>query len=61
VLTQLDHLKTHPVAREQVDRGQLVLTGWWFDIGTGDMHSWQEQDRRFVLIDRLFAESLDRT
>jgi carbonic anhydrase len=57
VLSQLDHLMTYPMVREQVAKGRLELNGWWFDIGTGDMHAWREQERRFVLIDRMFAES----
>ncbi|WP_428667903.1 carbonic anhydrase [Reyranella sp.] len=57
VLSQLDHLATYPIVRDQVAKGLLKLIGWWFDIATGDMHAWRERDRRFVLIDRRFAES----
>jgi carbonic anhydrase len=55
VLLQLEHLATYPIVREQVAQGELHLIGWWFDIATGDMHAWREQDRKFVLIDRAFA------
>jgi len=57
VLSQLDHLMTYPIVREQVAKGLLQLIGWWFDIATGEMHAWRARDRRFVLIDRAFAES----
>jgi carbonic anhydrase len=57
VLSQLAHLATYPIVRDQVADRRLQLIGWWFDIATGDMHAWREQDRRFVLIDRAFAES----
>jgi carbonic anhydrase len=57
VLTQLDHLRTYPVVREQVEKGRLELSGWWFDISSGDMHAWQEQEQRFARIDRAFAEA----
>ncbi len=57
VLSQLDHLRTYPAVRERVSKGKLLLNGWWFDIGSGAMYAWQEQKRRFVLIDRKFAES----
>ena len=56
VLAQLDHLRTYPVVRDQVAAGKLQLHGWWFDIGTGDMHAWQESAQRFVLIDRAYLE-----
>ena len=35
VLTQLEHLMTYPVVRQQVTAGALVLSGWWFDIAAG--------------------------
>ncbi len=58
VLTQLDHLRTYPVVREQADWGLLLeLNGWRFDISTGEMHTWQEEQQRFVRIDRVFAEA----
>ncbi len=57
VLSQIDHLASYPIVRERVAKGLLQLIGWWFDIATGDMHAWRERDRRFVLIDRAFAES----
>jgi carbonic anhydrase len=57
VLSQLDHLATYPIVRDQVAKGLLQLIGWWFDIATGDMHAWREQDRSFVLIDRAFADA----
>ena len=57
VLSQLDHLRTYPVVRDRVAEGRLQLYGWWFDVGSGDMYAWHEAERRFVLIDRDFAES----
>jgi len=60
VLSQLDHLRTYPVVREQVAKGRLALSGWWFDIATGDMHAWRPHKQRFVLIDRAFAETQTR-
>ena len=56
-LSQLDHLRTYPVVRDRVAEGRLQLYGWWFDVGSGDMYAWHEAERRFVLIDRDFAES----
>ena len=58
VLVQLEHLMTYPVVREQVDKGALLLGGWWFDIATGDMYAYDREIRAFALIDRALAERL---
>ena len=38
VLAQIDHLKTHPAVRDAVDRGDLSLHGWVYDIEHGELH-----------------------
>lgn len=35
VLTQLDHLRTHPSVAAKLAKGELALHGWFFDIETG--------------------------
>jgi carbonic anhydrase len=52
VLVQLDHLMTYPVVRQAVEAGNLHLSGWWFDIASGDMHGYEPESESFVLIDR---------
>lgn len=55
VLVQLEHLMTYPIVRAEVDRGALQLSGWWFDIATGDMYAYRRESRSFVVIDRELA------
>jgi len=31
----LSNLRTYPFVRERIDDGTLTIHGWWFDIGTG--------------------------
>jgi carbonic anhydrase len=35
VLLQLQHLKTHPSVAAAIAAGQLTLSGWIYEIGTG--------------------------
>lgn len=58
VLVQLEHLMSYPVVRAQVALGTLHLSGWWFDIATGDMYSYERTSRSFEVIDRRVAERL---
>ncbi len=37
VLKSLAGLRSYPWIRERVERGDLTLHGWWFDIDTGDL------------------------
>jgi carbonic anhydrase len=58
VLVQLDHLMTYPIVRAAVESGALRLSGWWFDIATGDMYAHRSETRSFDVIDRRLAEQL---
>ena len=58
VLVQLEHLMTYPIVRARVAAGALVLSGWWFDVGSGDMYAYERSSRSFQLIDRALAEQL---
>ncbi len=58
VLVQLEHLMSYPIVREQVAVGALHLSGWWFDIATGDMYAYERANRLFEIIDRQEAERL---
>ena len=58
VLLQLEHLMTYPIVRERVEAGVLELAGWWFNIATGDMYSYESASRSFELIERRRASDL---
>jgi len=51
VLSQRDHLMTYPSIRERVAAGALQLHGWWFDISTASVSTFDEEVRRFIVID----------
>ncbi len=58
VLVQLEHLMSYPIVRAQVTAGTLHLSGWWFDIATGDMYAYERTSRSFEVIDRQVAERI---
>lgn len=58
VLLQLEHLMTYPIVRDRVEAGTLHLAGWWFNIATGDMFSYESASRSFELIERRRSADL---
>ena len=58
VLVQLEHLMSYPIVRAKVAAGTLHLSGWWFDIATGTMYSYERASHSFAVIDRQIAEQL---
>jgi carbonic anhydrase len=58
VLVQLEHLMTYPAVRERVSAETLHLSGWWFNIATGEMYCYEPSSRSFEIIDRREAERL---
>lgn len=51
VLLQLSHLKSYSLIRERVQSGTLNLHGWWFDIATGNVYSFDKSAKKFTLIE----------
>ena len=48
VLMQLVHLKTHPSVAGAMARGELTISGWVYDIGTGIVRIAEEGHREFM-------------
>ncbi len=48
VLMQLAHLRTHPSVAGALARSMLTISGWIFEIGTGDVRIADNGDRPFV-------------
>lgn len=40
ICEQVNNLKTHPLIKEKFDKGELKLTGWFFDISQGSISEW---------------------
>jgi hypothetical protein len=39
------------IVKEKVDRNELLLHGWWFDVANADVYSYSQGKNKFVLID----------
>ena len=48
VLLQLDHLKTHPAVIDALAVGQLSLSGWVYEIGSGEVRIAEDGTRVFT-------------
>ncbi len=61
VLQQMEHVASYPFIRERIQKKQLRIHGWWFDIAQASVHCYEESLRQFVLIDENEAHLiLDR-
>lgn len=55
VLLQMQHLKTHPSVAGAMALGELTISGWIYDIGTGQVRVAEDGDRGFTLIGPVAA------
>jgi carbonic anhydrase len=54
-LVQLEHLQTHAPVAKALKAGKLRLHAWWFDLGGADVHAWEPELGRFVILDEAEA------
>ena len=54
VLLQLHNLATHPSVASRLARGDLSLYGWIYDIGTGQVDSFDGDEQRYVRLDGTY-------
>jgi carbonic anhydrase len=63
VLQQMQHLLTYPFIRDRLEKKQLRIHGWWFDIAQADVYCYEPELHQFVLIDekesRLILERME--
>jgi carbonic anhydrase len=52
VLTQIEHLRTHPAVRSRVARGDLSLHGWVYKLETGEVFQYDAAQAQFVAFTR---------
>lgn len=55
VLQQMEHIESYPFVRERVEKKQLQIHGWWFDIAQADVYCYESGVGQFVLIDEKEA------
>lgn len=60
VLEQLNHLRSYPEISKRIEEGKLKIYGWWFDIATTEIYSYNEEKNQFVLLDDTEAERIKK-
>ncbi len=58
VLSQIENIKSYPSVKKRMSEGNLQLHAWWFDIARADVYAYEEELKRFVLIDEVEAKRL---
>jgi carbonic anhydrase len=48
VIAQLENLRTHPEVARALAQQEVQIHGWYYDILTGGIEAWDEQERRFA-------------
>lgn len=56
VLQQMEHIKSYPFIQERIEKKQLRVHGWWFDIAQADVYCYEQDQNQFVLIDENEAK-----
>ena len=56
VILQLHHLRTHPTVATRLATGALMLHGWVYDIGSGEVMALDEQSMRFVPVTACYGD-----
>ncbi len=55
VILQLNHLRTHPTVATKLAKKELQLHGWVYDIKTGGIVAYDEQDDAFEPVSERYA------
>ena len=50
VLLQMQHLRTHPSVAGAIARGALSVSGWVYDIASGDVRIFDDAQQKFVSV-----------
>lgn len=53
VLVQIENLQTHPAVAARLQRGELTLHAWIYQIEKGDILAYSTEDRRFSSLSKL--------
>jgi carbonic anhydrase len=62
VVAQFENLKTHPEVARALAHNAVQIHGWYYDILTGAIEAWDEQERKFrPLEDLASADSSEAT
>ncbi|HZY61720.1 MAG TPA: carbonic anhydrase [Edaphobacter sp.] len=52
VLLQIQHLRTHPSVAAAIAWKELTISGWVYEIGTGEVRIWTEETQKFLAVSK---------
>jgi carbonic anhydrase len=55
VLEQMQRISNYPSVKERLDKKQIRIHGWWFDIAHADVYCYEPSVNQFVMIDEKEA------
>jgi len=58
VLQQMEHIRSYPFIQERIEREELRVHGWWFDIAKAAVYCYESELNQFILIDESEAERI---
>ena len=56
VLQQIEHILSYPFIQDRLEKKQLRVHGWWFDIAHADVYCYEPDLKQFVLIEEQEAK-----
>ncbi len=56
IISQIQHLRTHPCVASRLRKGTLEIHGWYYDIGEGTIEEYEEESGMFLPLDRVMEE-----
>ena len=58
VLQQIENIKSYPEVKKRYIAHQLRVHAWWFDLVSGNIYYYNENLKKFILLDEIEAERL---
>jgi carbonic anhydrase len=56
IISQMQHLRTHPCVASRLRGGTLEIQGWYYDIGEGTVEVYDPVSEKFVPMDQVAQE-----
>lgn len=50
---QVENLLSYPIIREKIERGELRIHSWFYDLGVADLEEWDQSRQAFVRVGGL--------
>jgi carbonic anhydrase len=60
VLVQIENLQTHPAVAVKLQRGELTLHGWVYQMETGEVLAYSSDDGNFTALTSLSQQDAER-